>query len=97
MFFSRLHGQWPRSRRSFTLIEILAAMAVMEVMAVSVMMMFTFGNRSLTMIQEDMIVTNVLQAKVEEIKGQEFSKNVTATDVFMAPYTQYRLDVSQAT
>ena len=83
------------SRRSFTFIEMLAAIALLEVVTVSGLTMFSFSNRTTAIIKESLIVTDLLQAKVEEIESQDFTKNVTAAGVHYSPYDNYLIDVTQ--
>ncbi len=83
-----------RWRRSFTFIEMLAAIALLEVATVSGLMLFSFSNRTTTVIKENLVVTNLLQAKVEEIQCRDFNTDVSGMSLYPT-YSQYFITVSQ--
>lgn len=88
----------PRPRpNGFTLVEILAAIVLLATMALSIMNLYAFGTKTNALLEEDLIAANLMQYKIEEIKCQPFSKDVTAVDTEIASFSKYRFDVTQTT
>ncbi len=86
-----------KCNRAFSMIELVAAVVIVGVMAVSIMNLYSFGGRMNSLLQEDLIVANLLQYKIEEIQCQPFTKDVAVLGQVISPFMQYKIDVTQTT
>lgn len=81
--------------KGFSLIELLATVVIIGVMAVSVMNLYSFGSGMNFLVEEDLSVANLLQYKIEEIRCQPFAKDITVTDQVITGFGKYKLSTTQ--
>lgn len=84
-----------RSKRSFSLMEVILAIVVLETIAVAMMGMMTFGTRAGLIHEEMLTAINLLQWKVEEIKARPFNTNVSEMGSGYPSYDTYTFNVAQ--
>ena len=83
--------------KAFTLLEVIAALAIISVSMLAVLQMLAFGSRCSTNSQRSLIAVNLLQKKMEEIKAKDFSADVSENGFAYSNYPAYLFDVTQAT
>ena len=86
-----------KQRHGFSLVEVMAAVVVVGVMAASVMNMYSFGGRANLIAQQQLALTGLFTYKVEEIKCQAFAKDVTVAGQVISSFPNYLIDVTQTT
>jgi prepilin-type N-terminal cleavage/methylation domain-containing protein len=59
--------------RGFSLMEVLASMAIVGIALVAIMLAFSLGGREVVTRREELIALNVMRGKMEEIKCKKFS------------------------
>lgn len=84
-----------KKQKGFSLIELLAVVVVIGVMAVSIMNLYSFGGQMNFLVEEDLAVTNLLQYKIEEIRCQPFTKNITVINQVITGFEKYKLSATQ--
>jgi len=82
-------------RKGFSLIEIVAAVVIVEVIAVSVIGLFSFVRKGNEIKRDRLNVALLMQRKVEEIKAEAFSRDVSEAASAFTNYPDYTFDVVQ--
>ncbi len=81
--------------RGFSFVEVIAAVVILEVLTLSVLQMYSFGKRTSAIVQEDLILANLFQWKIEDIKGRKFTNDVSGSGQSVTGFTGYQFDVVQ--
>ncbi len=64
-------------RQGFTLIEVLAAIVIVAVGLVSILTLFSYGNRATRLQQDRLLAVGVLRRAMEVAKAKDFGEDVT--------------------
>ncbi len=92
----KMLGQKSKNQ-AFSMIELLSAVVIVGVMAVSILNLYSFSRKMNGLLEEGLVVANLLQYKAEEIRSQPFSKNVTVSNQILASFPNYSFTVTQTT
>ncbi len=77
------------------MIEVVAAIALLELVAVSILGLFAMGGRWTSTVEDRLVASNLLQMKMEEVKCKDFTTDVSENGSSYSGYSKYSLNVSQ--
>jgi len=82
-------------KQGFSLFEVLASFVIVGVALVGVMKMFSMASTVGVFKKDAIMVSNLMQRKIEEIKCKKFSVDVSESGTVYAGFPSHSFDVTQ--
>lgn len=80
--------------RGFSLIEVVAAMALVGIALIAVLNMFTLGNRDVITRREELIALSLVRGKLEELKAKDLANVVNEAGIICSGLNSCQMNVT---
>jgi len=82
------------NKKGFTLIEIVATLVILGITLVSIVSLFSYGTRAMTLNKQNTIATMLLQKKYEELKSTKFDNIINVSGATYSTFPDYSIDIN---